>query len=113
MKVFITSDIAVNGKEALDSLIRAPANPAYKLVLMDCQMPKMHAYEASQEIHKGFAGENYRGITVIALTTNALKGDREKYLAAGMSDYLSKPLAPFCRFKLASTLNKFAGVLAN
>jgi PAS domain S-box-containing protein len=90
----LSFDVAGNGKEALDSLIRAPAGAHYELVLMDCQMPEMDGYEASQEIRKGIAGENYRDITVIALTANALKGDREKCLAAGMNDYLSKPLTP-------------------
>ena len=86
----ISVDMAENGIEALKAL---QSNPGlYELVLMDCQMPEMDGYEASEKIREGSAGQNYIDIPIIALTANAMEGDKEKCLAAGMSDYVSKPI---------------------
>ncbi|MFY8326961.1 ATP-binding protein [Pseudoalteromonas sp. ZZD1] len=87
----INFDIAENGLEAIDKLKNNTTSP-YKLLLMDCQMPEMDGYQATQAIRQGEAGEEYRNVTIIALTANAMQGDRDKCLAAGMSDYLTKPL---------------------
>lgn len=84
-----TCDIANNGKEALTAL----QNNRYDLVLMDCQMPEMDGFTATREIRcREAAGELSGHLTIVALTANALKSDREHCLEAGMDDYLSKPL---------------------
>lgn len=85
-------DIAANGFEALQSLQNAIGDDAYDLILMDCQMPEMDGYQATQAIRAGDAGLTYLNIPIIAMTANAMKGDKEKCLDAGMSDYLSKPI---------------------
>ena len=91
-KIGLEADIAVNGLEALSTLENAPENHPYNLVLMDCQMPKMDGYEATREIRAGKAGERNQKIKIIAMTANAMKGDKEKCLEAGMNDYITKPI---------------------
>ncbi|MEX0818628.1 MAG: ATP-binding protein, partial [Pirellulaceae bacterium] len=84
-----TSDVVVNGEEALDAVQRRQ----YDLVLMDCQMPEMDGFLATHAIRKREAsGERAGRIPIVALTANALKGDRERCLEAGMDEYLRKPL---------------------
>ena len=87
-------DVANNGLEALQSLNAFYETDMYSLILMDCQMPEMDGYETTREIRKGECGENYQDIPIFAMTANAMQGDREKCLDAGMSDYLSKPIDP-------------------
>jgi CheY-like chemotaxis protein len=81
-----------NGAEALTTLVNSPADNPFTLVLMDCQMPIMDGYQATKEIRAGEAGHNYKNIPIIAMTANAMVGDDDKCFAAGMSDYLTKPI---------------------
>ena len=83
---------ANNGHEAIEALQEADLNAPFALILMDCQMPVMDGYEATQAIRKGDAGEHYRDITIVAMTANAMQGDKEKCIDSGMNDYLSKPI---------------------
>lgn len=86
----LSCDIANNGLEAIHALKNA--NPPFTLILMDCQMPELNGYDATQKIRSGEAGEHNTRIPIIAMTANALKGDKEKCLDAGMSAYITKPL---------------------
>jgi CheY-like chemotaxis protein len=88
-------DLAGNGREALDALDKKP----YDLIFMDVMMPEMDGLEATRAIRErqkdGVANPNYQSrIIIIAMTAQAMQGDREKCLAAGMDDYLSKPILP-------------------
>jgi PAS domain S-box-containing protein len=80
--------IAGNGLACLDLLRRE----SFDLILMDCQMPEMDGYEATGKIREGAAGERHKDVPVVALTASAMMGDRERCLAAGMTDYLTKPI---------------------
>lgn len=81
--------VTTNGQQALEALQGAKAH--FDLILMDCQMPVMDGYEATRRIRAGEAGERYQQTPIIALTANAMKGDRDTCIAAGMNDYISKP----------------------
>jgi CheY-like chemotaxis protein/HPt (histidine-containing phosphotransfer) domain-containing protein len=86
--------VARNGKQALAMLRPQQVGANYNLVLMDCQMPEMDGYEATRCIRNGHAGDRQRTIPIIAMTANAMAGDREKCLQCGMDDYIAKPLEP-------------------
>jgi CheY-like chemotaxis protein/HPt (histidine-containing phosphotransfer) domain-containing protein len=98
-------DVRSNGTEA----VAAVKNFPYDLVLMDCQMPEMDGYEATGAIRQWEAGQKRRPLPIIALTANALSGDRQRCLEAGMTDYLKKPLS---RRELLATLDKYAELAA-
>jgi signal transduction histidine kinase/CheY-like chemotaxis protein len=78
-----------NGREALNAL----AQDHFDLVLMDCNMPVLDGLEATRMLRAGAAGVRDTSIPVIALTANAMDGDREQCLAAGMNDFLAKPVS--------------------
>lgn len=81
------ADLAGNGREALDALARED----YDLVLLDCRMPVMDGFEAIALIRDPASAVRNHRVPVLAITANAMKGDREQCLAAGMDAYLSKP----------------------
>ncbi len=115
----LRAEIAANGKEAVEAV----ALRHFDLILMDCHMPEMDGYEATQKIReaedvKFEVSENRLTdtesftsprIPIIAMTANAMKGDREKCLQAGMDDYLTKPIQ---REELVTTLKKWLPAVA-
>ncbi len=86
-KLGYLADVAANGNEALEAL----QERRYALVLMDCQMPEMDGYAATAAIRSADHTDWDPAIPIIAMTANAMKGDRDKCIAAGMNDYLAKP----------------------
>jgi CheY-like chemotaxis protein len=79
--------MAVDGREAVDSATREK----FDLILMDCQLPEIDGFEATQRIRQHEKARALPRVPIIALTANAIRGDRERCLDAGMDDYLAKP----------------------
>jgi CheY-like chemotaxis protein/HPt (histidine-containing phosphotransfer) domain-containing protein len=99
-KLGLRADAVANGAEAVKALELLP----YDLVLMDVQMPEMDGIEATGHIRNPQSAVQDHNIPIIAMTANAMQGDREICLKAGMSDYVSKPVSPQA---LAETLEKW------
>ncbi len=108
LRVLVAEDNAVNQKLISRLLERLSYKPTlvdngfaclealrkgtYDLILMDCQMPEMDGYAATANIRAGGTGDRNKAVRIIALTASAMVGDREKCVAAGMNDYLTKPI---------------------
>ena len=84
------ADLVANGALAVEAL----RNVDYDLVLMDCEMPEVDGYEATRQIRDPATGVRNPRIPVVAVTANAMTGDRENCLRCGMDDYLAKPVGP-------------------
>lgn len=101
-------DTAMDGRSALQAATRK----SYDVILMDCQMPDMDGLEATRKIREkeeaeaSIGGSRNKRVPIIALTANALKEDRKQCLDGGMTDYLSKPIAPA---KLIEMVDRYAG----
>ena len=100
-----TCEVVADGRQAVESVKLTD----YDLVLMDCQMPEMGGLEATQQIreYERGSGSTRCALPIIALTANALSGERERCLAVGMSDYICKPFDPF---KLVETIEAHLAV---
>ncbi|MEA3558072.1 MAG: response regulator, partial [Candidatus Thermoplasmatota archaeon] len=101
-KLGLKVDVASNGQEAVDILKEIP----YDLVLMDVQMPVLDGLDATRKIRDPETPVRDHDIIIIAMTAHAMQGDREMCLAAGMTDYITKPITPR---SLASILEKYLG----
>jgi signal transduction histidine kinase/CheY-like chemotaxis protein len=82
------ADIATDGNLALEKL----HSDSYDLVMMDCQMPRLDGYDTAREIRRREAAEQRSHVPIVAMTASAMEGDRERCLAAGMDDYIAKPI---------------------
>jgi CheY-like chemotaxis protein len=102
-KLHLAADTVANGQEAVTAL----GERDYDLVLMDCQMPVMDGYEATRCIRDTRTPVRDHAVPIIALTANAMPGDQEKCMLAGMDDYLAKPVKPRA---LAAMLQKWLPV---
>ena len=99
-KLGLTAVAVANGLQAVETLKTRP----YDLVLMDVQMPEMDGLEATRQVRNPQTPTANRGIPIIAMTANAMAGDRAKCLEAGMNDYVTKPISPAA---LAEALDKW------
>jgi CheY-like chemotaxis protein len=82
-------DVAADGIEALAAV---SAGDPYSMIFMDVQMPNMDGYEATAEIRRRESEAGRPSTTIVAMTANAMEGDREEAIRAGMDDYVSKPV---------------------
>lgn len=113
-KFGFVSDVVSNGVEALEAI----KHKRYTMVMMDCQMPEMDGFEATRQIRK-LEERSGDHATIIAMTANAMQGDRERCLDSGMDDYLAKPLRledlnrVILRWTKAKTRKNSTAILAN
>ncbi|HEV8073841.1 MAG TPA: response regulator, partial [Opitutaceae bacterium] len=89
------ADVAANGLEVLSAI----ETVHYDVIFMDCHMPELDGYEATRRLRtreneRRARGEKFTALHIVAMTANAMQGDRETCLAAGMDDYISKPVRP-------------------
>ena len=96
-RIGYAADVVSDGAEAIEALVRKP----YDVILMDLRMPTLDGLQATQAIRA--RGATFRQPRIIAMTASAMKGDREACLAAGMDDYISKPVE---RNELAESLRR-------
>jgi PAS domain S-box-containing protein len=89
-KLGITADAVANGREALAALNMLP----YDLVFMDVQMPELDGLTTTRFIRSTACGDRNRDMPIIAMTAHAMEGDKQKCIAAGMNDYMAKPISP-------------------
>jgi signal transduction histidine kinase/DNA-binding response OmpR family regulator len=104
VQVLKTAGCIVEAVETGDQALEALARSEYDVVLMDCQMPVMDGFTATAEIRA--SGEPWSRVPIIAVTANAMNGDRERCLESGMDDYVSKPIKPA---QLLEMLGKWTG----
>lgn len=102
----VAIDVVEDGLAVID----AWSENKYDLIFMDCQMPKMDGYDATRKIRELESTQQRRHTTIVALTANALQGDREQCLKAGMDDYLSKP---FSEWQLLEVLKRWLPAVEN
>lgn len=101
-KIGLSASVVQDGREALEVLAVEP----YDLVFMDVQMPEVDGLEATRRVRDGSVGAVNQQVPIVAMTAHAMKGDRERCLAAGMNDYVSKPVA---LDDLAAVVARWAG----
>jgi CheY-like chemotaxis protein len=83
----LRADVAANGREAVEMCRLVP----YELIFMDCQMPEMDGFTAAREIRQ-LESYTHQAAAIVAMTAEAMAGTREECLAAGMDDYIAKPV---------------------
>jgi CheY-like chemotaxis protein len=106
-EISVIPDICNNGLEAVNTVINNVSGIQYDIILMDCQMPVMDGYEATRKIRLHEQQNNKTPTPIIAMTANAMKGDRELCIDAGMSDYIPKPIdVPLLKGKLIEWFEK-------
>ncbi|WP_353517614.1 response regulator [Thalassotalea sp. SU-HH00458] len=88
--LYLTADIVEDGLAALQRLKESQAR--YQLILMDCFLPKLDGFQTTKLIRQGEVGQHYQAIPIIAITANVMQSDKEKCLAFGMNDFVSKPI---------------------
>lgn len=92
--------IAEDGIEAINALLNCDKDKPFDLIFMDCQMPNKDGFEATKDIRHSKGGISYKGVNIIAMTANAMTGDRERCIDCGMDDYMVKPFEPIVLEKM-------------
>ncbi len=82
----------MDGQQAVEAIVSSASKTAYNLILMDCQMPKLDGYEATQAIRIWETQAQHQPVVIVAMTANDLEVDRQRAIAAGMDDFISKPV---------------------